>query len=311
MRHYTRVPSSLLRPAASDLLEASLAHSAYGGSSRSIAVTWMKQSACLAEAYQIFGGGTMFDHNIFRQVAVAEMMLALELADTAGVVAALSRLNQMLTPTDFPFLVLALLAEAQVMVGNPEQALNIVHDFMVQAPPENVFAIALANCIKGLAQQALGQTTEALASLNHAGSAFTAVEMPFEAARAHLEWAALVAANDTALAVPALLESLAVFEHLGSRRYVRHARRLLYKLGTRPRSTHHPHTSTSPLSPRELEIVLLVAKDMTNAEIAEQLIISQRTVTTHLDRIYTRLGINSRTALVLYAIEVGLLPPKH
>ena len=51
----------------------------------------------------------------------------------------------MLMPTDFPFLVLALLAEAQVMVGNPEQALNIVHDFMVQAPPANVFAIALGN----------------------------------------------------------------------------------------------------------------------------------------------------------------------
>ena len=73
---------------------------------------------------------------------------------------------------------------------------------------------------------------------------------------------------------------------------------------THPWSTHH-HTQTLPLSPRELEIVRLVAKDMTNAEIAEQLIISQRTVTTHLDRIYTRLGINSRTALVLYAIEVG------
>ena len=66
-----------------------------------------------------------------------------------------------------------------------------------------------------------------------------------------------------------------------------------------------------PLSPRELEIVQLVAEDLTNAEIAERLIISPRTVTTHLDRIYTRLGINSRTALVRYAIEAGLLPPKH
>jgi DNA-binding CsgD family transcriptional regulator len=51
----------------------------------------------------------------------------------------------------------------------------------------------------------------------------------------------------------------------------------------------------------------LVAEDLTNAAIAERLIISPRTVTTHLDRIYTRLGINSRTALVRYAIEAGLL----
>jgi len=63
------------------------------------------------------------------------------------------------------------------------------------------------------------------------------------------------------------------------------------------------------LSPRELEIVRLVAENLTSAEIAERLIISPRTVTTHLDRIYTRLGINSRTALVRYAIEAGLLTP--
>src|SRR6266566_627952 len=267
--------------------------------------------ACLAEAHDIFGGGTMFDYNIFRQVAVAEMMLALERADAAGVVAALSRLDQMITPTDFPLLVQALLAEAQVMVGKPEHALTIVQDFMAQAPPDNVFATALGSRIKGLAQQALGQTTEALAYLDQAGSAFTAVEMPFDAARTHLEWAALVAANDTALAVPALQESLDVFERLGAQRYARRARRLLYKLGTRPRSAPRPHASAPPLSPREREIVQLVAQDLTNAAIAERLIISPRTVTTHLDRIYTRLGINSRTALVRYAIEAGLLTPTH
>jgi predicted ATPase/DNA-binding CsgD family transcriptional regulator len=268
-------------------------------------------AACLAEAHEIFGGGSMFDHNIFRQVAIAEMMLALERTDTAGVVAAISRLNQMLTPTDFTHLVQALLAEAQVMVGDPEQALTIVQDFMAQAPPDNVFATALGSRIKGLAQQALGQTTEALAYLDQAGSAFTAVEMPFDAARTHLEWAVLVAANNTALAVPTLQESLDVFERLGARRYARRTRRILYKLGTRPRSTFRPHASAPTLSPRELEIVQLVAEDLTNAEIAERLIISQRTVTTHLDRIYTRLGINSRTALVRYAIEASLLPPKH
>jgi ATP/maltotriose-dependent transcriptional regulator MalT len=267
-------------------------------------------AACLAEAHEIFGGGSMFDHNIFRQVVIAEMMLALERADAAAVLATVGRLDPMITSTDYPLLGQALLAEGQIMVGKPEHALTIVQDFMAQAPPDNVFATALGSRIKGLAQQALGQTTKALAYLDQAGSAFTAVEMPFDAARTHLEWAALVAANDTTLAVPALQESLDVFEHLGAQRSARRARRLLYKLGTRPRSALHPHTS-APLSPRELEIVRLVADDLTNAEIAERLIISPRTVTTHLDRIYTRLGINSRTALVRYAIEVGLLSPKH
>jgi DNA-binding CsgD family transcriptional regulator len=268
-------------------------------------------AACLVEAHEVFGGGAMPDRNIFNQVVIAEMMLALERGEAAGILAAARRLDQMLTATDFSLLVQALLAEAQVMVGEPEHALTLAQKLMEHAPPENAFATALGSRIKGLAHQALGQPGEALACLDQAYRAFEAAAMPFDAARAHLEWATLVAATDAALAVPVAQESLVVFESLGARRYSRRARRLLYKLGTRPRSTPRGHSSTTPLSPRELEIVRLVAEDLTNAEIAERLIISPRTVTTHLDRIYTRLGINSRTALVRYAIEAGLLPPKH
>ncbi len=267
-------------------------------------------TACLAEAHEIFGGGAMPDRNIFNQVALTEMLLALERADVTGIQATLSRLDQMLMATDFPLLAQALLAEAQVMVGEPERALTLAENLMAHTAPENGFAAALGSRIKGLAQQALGQPTEALPCLGQASRVFTAMEMPFDAARARLEWATLIAATDVALAVPALQESLDVFERLGARRYARRARRLLYKLGTRPRSTPHRSPGTTPLSSREIEIVRLVAEDLTNAEIAERLIISPRTVTTHLDRIYARLSINSRTALVRYAIEAGLVPPK-
>ncbi len=239
------------------------------------------------------------------------MMLALERADAAAVLAAVGRLDPMITPTDFPLLGQALLPEGQIMVGKPEQALTLAQDLVAQAPPENVFAAALASRIKGLVQQSLGQANEALACLDQAHRAFEAAAMPFDAARARLEWATLVAANDATLAVPAVQESLDVFERLGAQRYARRARRLLYKLGTRPRSTPPRSKDAAPFSPREIEIVQLVAEDLTNAAIAERLIISPRTVTTHLDRIYTRLGINSRTALVRYAVEAGLLPPKH
>jgi DNA-binding CsgD family transcriptional regulator/tetratricopeptide (TPR) repeat protein len=268
-------------------------------------------AACLAEAHEVFGGGIILDRNIFSQVAITEMMLALERADAAGILAAAKRLDQMLAATDFQLRVQTLLAEAQVMVGEPERALTLAQDFMAHIPPDNGFATALGNRVKGLAHQALGQPGEALACLEEAYRTFEAAAMPFDAARAHLEWATLVAATDATLVVPAVQESLAVFERLGARRYVRRARSILYKFGARPRSTPYRPRGTTSFSPRELEIVQLVADDMTNAEIAERLIISPRTVTTHLDRIYTRLGINSRTALVRYAIEAGLLPPKH
>lgn len=61
------------------------------------------------------------------------------------------------------------------------------------------------------------------------------------------------------------------------------------------------------LSPRQLELARLVATGMTNAQIAAQLGIQPRTVTSHLDHIYTRLDIRSRSALTRWVVERGLV----
>jgi DNA-binding CsgD family transcriptional regulator len=63
------------------------------------------------------------------------------------------------------------------------------------------------------------------------------------------------------------------------------------------------------LTKRELEVARLVARGLTNAEIADRLSIKLRTVTTHLDHIYTRLDIRTRTALARHVIEAGLSKP--
>ena len=256
------------------MLEASLAQSAYGRWSRVYRGDLDEAAACLAEAHEVFGGGIILDRHIFSPLAITEMMLALERADAAGILAAAKRLDQMLAATDFQLRVQALLAEAQVMVGKPEHALTIVQDLLAQAPPDNVFATALGSRIKGLAQQALGQPPKR----SHAWTRQVVHSLPW---RCRLTppvptW------NGRRSSLPrysvsraCLQESLEVFERLGARRYAKRARRLLYKLGTRPRSTLRPHASAPPLSPRELEIVLLVADDMTNAEIAERLIIAR------------------------------------
>lgn len=63
-------------------------------------------------------------------------------------------------------------------------------------------------------------------------------------------------------------------------------------------------TESSPaLTKRELEIAQLVGKGLSNGEIAQKLYISQRTVTTHIERIYKKLGINSRHSLIRYMIK--------
>lgn len=61
------------------------------------------------------------------------------------------------------------------------------------------------------------------------------------------------------------------------------------------------------LSARELELVNLLATGATNKELAEKLFISQATVKTHLVHIYTKLGVDNRTAAIAAARDEGLL----
>ena len=61
------------------------------------------------------------------------------------------------------------------------------------------------------------------------------------------------------------------------------------------------------LTAREVEVLRLVAQGLTDAQIAEQLIISPRTFNTHLTSIYNKLGVNSRSAATCYAIEQHLI----
>ncbi len=66
---------------------------------------------------------------------------------------------------------------------------------------------------------------------------------------------------------------------------------------------HHPNA----LTPRELEVLRLVAEGLSDAQIAEKLVISRRTVNTHLTSIYNKLGVNSRTAATRHALDDKLI----
>ena len=66
-------------------------------------------------------------------------------------------------------------------------------------------------------------------------------------------------------------------------------------------------TYPSGLTAREMEVLRLVAQGLTDAQVAEQLVISPRTVNTHLTSIYGKIGVSSRSAATRYAIEQHLL----
>jgi two-component system response regulator NreC len=71
---------------------------------------------------------------------------------------------------------------------------------------------------------------------------------------------------------------------------------------------HQPDPSSdNPLTPREQEVLTLIAKGYSNSEIAELLTLSVNTIKTHRSRIYDKLDLHDRAALVSYAIRRGLL----
>jgi DNA-binding NarL/FixJ family response regulator len=69
----------------------------------------------------------------------------------------------------------------------------------------------------------------------------------------------------------------------------------------------HPESSGPRLSERELGVLRLTARGMSSKEIAGSLRISQRTVEGHLNNIYSKLGVNSRTEAVVHAAARGLI----
>jgi LuxR family maltose regulon positive regulatory protein len=69
------------------------------------------------------------------------------------------------------------------------------------------------------------------------------------------------------------------------------------------------HYGITPLTPRELELLVLVGQRLTVKEMAERLVISPNTVKRHVSSIYSKLRVKNRRQAIAKAKEVGLLPP--
>jgi DNA-binding NarL/FixJ family response regulator len=73
-------------------------------------------------------------------------------------------------------------------------------------------------------------------------------------------------------------------------------------------SVRRPRTAGADLTPREREVLGLVAQGASNREIAETLVVSERTARTHVSAILGKLGLASRTQAALWAVREGLAP---
>jgi DNA-binding CsgD family transcriptional regulator len=79
------------------------------------------------------------------------------------------------------------------------------------------------------------------------------------------------------------------------------------------RAAREPQASTltpDSLTPREREIYLMVARGLTNVEIADAVHIEESTVKTHVGRLFTKLNLSSRSGIIAHAYRVGALVPE-
>jgi DNA-binding NarL/FixJ family response regulator len=85
-------------------------------------------------------------------------------------------------------------------------------------------------------------------------------------------------------------------------------RRLIADYARRPPASERP-TALAELTPRELEVLRLLARGLSNAEIAGELVLGDATVKTHVARVFQKLDLHDRAQAVVLAYETGLVTP--
>ena len=86
-------------------------------------------------------------------------------------------------------------------------------------------------------------------------------------------------------------------------------KRLIHEFAQSAPSQRQAPPALDDLTPRELEVFTLIARGMSNAEIAEDLVVSETTVKTHVARVLMKLGVRDRVQAVVLAYESGVVLP--
>jgi ATP/maltotriose-dependent transcriptional regulator MalT len=182
-----------------------------------------------------------------------------------------------------------------------------------RAAHEQLAAIAVAvgtlplraaeRCAAGRIARAERDPRAARSSFEDALDLYQRSVMPFDAAQVRLELARAFGEHDQpAAGLEQALAARSAFEQLGAALAAQEADKVAARLGGRRASAR-----SIGMTAREIEVLSLVARGLSNREIAERLVVSEHTVHRHLANIYARLGVSSRAAAVAVASGRDLL----
>jgi DNA-binding NarL/FixJ family response regulator len=163
---------------------------------------------------------------------------------------------------------------------------------------------AEAALLAGRVAFASGDSATAARELEDAVARFAALRFPLEEARSRLALARVQAAGSSPLALASARAARDAFERLGARRDADQAAALLRDLGAAGRTAGRGERDE--LTAREREVLSLVAAGLSNAAIAERLVIAPKTAEHHVGRVLAKLGVRSRAEAAAHAVREGL-----
>jgi DNA-binding CsgD family transcriptional regulator len=162
-------------------------------------------------------------------------------------------------------------------------------------------AVAL---LAGRVAAAQGDTATGATELEDAVARYAGLGFPLEQAGARLALARVRAADGSPLALACARAARDGFERLGARRHADEAAALLRELGAAGRTA--VRGERDDLTAREREVLRLVTAGLSNAEIADRLVIAPKTAEHHVGRVLAKLGVRSRAEAAAHAVREGL-----